>query len=91
MSGGREGEIWGKVVGFGVVRMTGRAQARNPTWCEASACPIRALSVGADAGLPALFGPAGVSPNRAANLLWSLLEPPVERCSNGFRVHLELT
>jgi hypothetical protein len=52
---GREGEIWGKVVGFGVVRMAGGAHARNPTCRETLACPISALSVGADAGLTTSF------------------------------------
>jgi hypothetical protein len=38
------GEIWGNVVGIGVVRMTGGAHTRNPTLLEALARLIRTLS-----------------------------------------------
>jgi hypothetical protein len=91
MSGGWAGEIWENVVGFGVVRMTGGAHTRNPTLLEALARLIRALSVGADTGLPALLlgsksdrcflGHAGVAQIKTSTpikLLGSLLGPPVE-------------
>jgi hypothetical protein len=56
ISSGREGEIWGKLVEIGVVRMTGGAHARNGRDARRRrARSVPSPTVGAGAGLPMFY------------------------------------